>query len=122
MNKATGEEFTVNGKKIVAEVSFTPEDRNGEVKVTFTFDAGGLTTGTKLVVFERLYRDDVEITAHADIDDEDQTVTVTPPPEVPQTGDNSKLGLWIGLGAVAVGGAIACVIMYFKKKDDDENR
>ena len=122
MNKATGEEFTVNGKKIVAEVSFTPKDRNGEVKVTFTFDAGGLTTGTKLVVFESLYRDNVEITAHADLDDEDQTVTVTPPPEVPQTGDNSKLGLWIGLGAVAVGGAIACVIMYFKKKDDDENR
>ncbi|MBR7033726.1 MAG: VaFE repeat-containing surface-anchored protein [Clostridia bacterium] len=122
MNKATGEEFTVNGEKIVAEVSFTPEHRNGEVKVTFTFDTHGLTTSTMLVVFEKLYRDDVEITAHADIDDEDQTVTVTPPPEVPQTGDNSKLGLWIGLGAVAVGGAIACVIMYFRKKDDDETQ
>ena len=38
----------------------------------------------------------------------------------PQTGDNSNLGVWIGLGGIALGGAIACVIMYFKKKDDGE--
>ena len=39
---------------------------------------------------------------------------------MPQTGDNSNLGVWIGLGGIALGGAIACVIMYFKKKDDGE--
>ena len=43
-----------------------------------------------------------------------------PVPEVPQTGDNSNLGFWIGLGAVALGGLIACGIMYFKRKNDDE--
>lgn len=74
---------------------------------------------TKVVVFESLYREDVEITTHKDIEDKDQTVTITPPPDVPQTGDNSNLGVWIGLGGVALGGAIACVIMYFKKKKDD---
>ena len=47
MNKATGEVFTVNGETITAEVKFTPKDRNGEVKVTFTFDAHDLTTSTK---------------------------------------------------------------------------
>ena len=119
MNKATGEVFTVNGETITAEVKFTPESRNGEVKVTFTFDAHDLTTSTKVVVFESLYRDDVEITTHKDIEDKDQTVTITPPPDVPQTGDNSNLGVWIGLGGIALGGAIACVIMYFKKKKDD---
>mgnify|MGYP000283605165 CR=1 FL=1 len=119
MNKATGEVFTVNGETITAEVKFTPKDRNGEVKVTFTFDAHDLTTSTKLVVFESLYREDVEITTHKDIEDKDQTVTITPPPDVPQTGDNSNLGVWIGLGGVALGGAIACIIMYFKKKKDD---
>lgn len=119
MNKATGEVFTVNGETITAEVKFTPENRNGEVKVTFTFDAHDLTTSTKVVVFEGLYREDVEITTHKDIEDKDQTVTITPPPDVPQTGDNSNLGVWIGLGGVALGGAIACVIMYFKKKKDD---
>ena len=119
MNKATGEVFTVNGETITAEVKFTPKGRNGEVKVKFVFDASGITKSTSLVVFESLYRDDVEITTHKDIEDKDQTVTITPPPDVPQTGDNSNLGVWIGLGGVALGGAIACVIMYFKKKKDD---
>lgn len=111
--------FTVNGETITAEVKFTPKGRNGEVKVKFVFDASGITKSTSLVVFESLYRDDVEITTHKDIEDKDQTVTITPPPDVPQTGDNSNLGVWIGLGGVALGGAIACVIMYFKKKKDD---
>jgi len=109
----------VNGETITAEVKFTPKGRNGEVKVKFVFDASGITKSTSLVVFESLYRDDVEITTHKDIEDKDQTVTITPPPDVPQTGDNSNLGVWIGLGGVALGGAIACVIMYFKKKKDD---
>ena len=120
MNKATGEVFTVNGETITAEVKFTPESRNGEVKVTFTFDAHDFTTSTKLVVFESLYREDVEITTHKDIEDKDQTVTITPPPDVPQTGDNSKLGIWIGLGGIALGGAVACIVLYFKKKEEDE--
>ena len=119
MNKATGEVFTVNGETITAEVKFTPENRNGEVKVTFTFDAHDLTASTKLVVFESLYREDVEITTHKDIEDKDQTVMITPPPDVPQTGDNSKLGVWIGLGGVALGGAFACIVLYFKKKKED---
>ena len=119
MNKATGEVFTVNGETITAEVKFTPENRNGEVKVTFTFDAHDLTASTKLVVFESLYREDVEITTHKDIEDKDQTVTITPPPDVPQTGDNSKLGIWIGLGGIALGGAVACIVLYFKKKKED---
>ena len=119
MNKATGEVFTVNGETITAEVKFTPENRNGKVKVTFTFDAHDLTVSTKLVVFESLYREDVEITTHKDIEDKDQTVTITPPPDVPQTGDNSKLGIWIGLGGIALGGAVACTVLYFKKKKED---
>lgn len=119
MNKATGEVFTVNGETITAEIKFTPENRNGEVNVTFTFDAHDLTASTKLVVFESLYREDVEITTHKDIEDKDQTVTITPPPDVPQTGDNSKLGVWIGLGGIALGGAVACIVLYFKKKKED---
>ena len=42
-------------------------------------------------------------------------------PDVPQTGDNSNLGFWIGLGAIALGGLISVGIMAIKrKKDDDE--
>jgi len=87
-----------------------------------TFDGSAVTKQTDIVVFETLYRDGVEIAAHADIEDGGQTVTLIPPkPDIPQTGDNSNLGFWIGLGSVALGGVIACIIMYCKrKKDEDE--
>ena len=122
MNKATGEPFTVNGKEIRSEVTFTPETADGEVTVEFTFDATGLTTATEVVVFETLYREGVEIAVHADIEDDGQTVKLTPPmPDVPQTGDNSNLGFWIGLGAIALGGLISVGIMAIKRKKDDDD-
>lgn len=122
MDKSTGEPLLVDGKEIRSSFTFKPETTNGEITVTFVFDASGLTTATEIVVFESLYRDDVEITAHADIEDEGQTVKIVPPtPDVPQTGDNSNLGFWIGLGGIALGGLISCAIIYLKKKKDDDN-
>ena len=122
MDKATGKAFLVDGKELTSEVTFTPEESCGEVTVRFTFGGSKITKQTDLVVFETLYRDGVELAAHADIEDGGQTVTLTPPkPDIPQTGDNSNLGFWIGLGSVALGGVIACIIMYCKrKKDEDE--
>lgn len=125
MNKATGKPLVIDGEEIRASYTFKPETSDGEVTVTFTFDAGGLKKAAEIVVFESLYREDVEIAVHADIDDDGQTVTITPPgppvPEIPQTGDNSSLGFWIGLGAVALGGLVACGIIYFKHKKDDDD-
>ncbi len=44
-----------------------------------------------------------------------------PTPDNPQTGDNSNIGFWIGLAAVALGGLVATAIVIIKqKKDDDE--
>ena len=122
MDKSTGKAFLVDGKELTFEVAFTPEESCGEVTVRFTFDGSKITKQTYLVVFERLYRDGTELAAHADIEDGGQTVTLIPPkPDIPQTGDNSNLGFWIGLGSVALGGVIACIIMYCKrKKDEDE--
>lgn len=120
MNKETGKPFVVDGKEICSEVNFTPETADGEVTVKFTFDANGITTATEVVVFETLYRDGVEIAVHADIEDNGQTVKLTPPaPDVPQTGDNSNLGFWIGLGGIALGGLISLAIIHFKKRKDD---
>lgn len=122
MDKSTGKAFLVDGKELTSEVTFTPEESCGEVTVRFTFDGSKITKQTYLVVFERLYRDGTELAAHADIEDGGQTVTLIPPkPDIPQTGDNSNLGFWIGLGSVALGGVIACIIMYCKrKKNEDE--
>lgn len=122
MDKAAGKPFTVNGEQIRSSYTFKPETADGEVKMTFTFDASGITKATEIVVFESVSRDGVEIAVHADIEDDGQTVKLIPPtPDVPQTGDNSNLGFWIGLGAVALGGLVSVGIMAIKrKKDDDE--
>ena len=122
MDMATGKAFLVDGKELTSEVTFTPEESCGEVTVRFTFGGSKITKQTDLVVFETLYRDGVELAAHADIEDGGQTVTLIPPkPDIPQTGDNSNLGFWIGLGSVALGGVIACIIMYCKRKKDEDD-
>lgn len=122
MDKATNEPFKVNGKEITSEITFTPEKPNGEITVSFTFDASGITEKTELVVFETLYHDGVELAAHADIEDEGQTVTITvPEPETPYTGDDRNYGVWIGLGAIALGAAVSAIVLKLKsKRQEDE--
>ena len=122
MDKKTGKPFVVDDEEITSEVTFTPETSNGEVTVSFTFDGSAVTKETDIVVFESLYSEDVEIATHTDIEDENQTVKIhpQPEPEKPQTGDNSNIGFWIGLGAVALGGLVSVVIIKIKKKDGDD--
>lgn len=122
MDKATGKPFLVDGKEITSEVTFTAEKANSEVTVSFTFDGSVITKETEIVAFETLYHEGTEIAVHADIEDENQTVTIhpQPEPEKPQTGDDSNIGFYIGLGSVAVGGLIAFLIIKFKKKDEDD--
>ena len=79
MVKETGEALLdVDGNPVTASTTFTPEKPKGSVDVVFEFDAD-LLAGKKLVAFEKLYRNQIEITVHEDIDDEDQTTTVVPP-------------------------------------------
>lgn len=125
MDKSTGKPFEIDGKPVTSEVTFTPEKSNGKVTVSFTFDSSAIKETTELVVFETLYRDNVEIAVHADIDDEGQTVKINVPvpekPSTPKTGDDRNYSFWIGLGFIAIGGAIAAVILKIKsKKDEDE--
>lgn len=125
MDKSTGAALLANGKEITAEITFTPEKAEGEVIVRYTFDGKGINRKTDIVVFEALYCDGEELAVHADIEDAEQTVTLTVPPAsyipAPKTGDNSKLGFWIGLAAVALGGVISAGIIRIKsRKDDDE--
>ena len=123
MNKATNEPFKVDGKEITSEVTFTPEEPNGEVTVSFTFDASGITQTTELVVFETLYLDGVEIAAHADISDENQTVTLTIPVETPNTGDTSnRRTLATVMGVSALGISALAYYVLKKKKSNKEDK
>ena len=78
MDKKTGEKLLVNGKEITAETTFIAETKNGSVDVTFIFDATGLH-GKEIVVFEDLYRENVLLATHANINDEGQTVKIKNP-------------------------------------------
>lgn len=75
MDKATNQPLLVGGEKVTAEKTFTPEDEDGTVVVTFEFDATGLDNKS-LVVFEELYANNSIIADHKDITDEGQTVTL----------------------------------------------
>lgn len=78
MDKETGEKLLVDSKEITAETVFVPETKNGSVDVTFIFDATGLH-GKEIVVFEDLYRENMLLATHADINDEGQTVKIKNP-------------------------------------------
>lgn len=79
MNKATGKEFTINGKPVEAAATFIAKNSEGSVEVTFVFDASEITANTTVVAFERLYHNGLEIAAHADINDKDQSVELHKP-------------------------------------------
>lgn len=79
MNKATGKELLDrDGKAITAQTVFTPEKSSGTAEVEFVFDGIHLGEGVETVVFESLYKDNVLVMTHADINDEGQTVKFRP--------------------------------------------
>ena len=79
MNAETGKSILdADGKEITAETTFTPEKPDGSATVTFTFDSYFLGKGAKVVVFEELYEGENKVTAHADLQDEGQTVEFNP--------------------------------------------
>ena len=80
MDKATGKPFLdFDGHEVKAETTFTPESRDGTVDVIFKFNSLNIKLDTDVVVFETLYREGMELTTHADIDDEGQTVKIRVP-------------------------------------------
>lgn len=117
MDKATGKPFMVKGKEITSTVKFVPDKADGKVEVTFTFDGSAIKKDTELVVFETLYRDGVELTAHADINDDGQTVTVRPYiPHNPKTGDDRNINRVLGIAGASLVGIAGCVYFFIKRK------
>lgn len=117
MDKSTGKPFKVKGKEITSTVKFVPDKTDGKVEVTFTFDGSVIKKDTELVVFETLYRDGVELTAHADINDDGQTVTIKVPElENPKTGDERNLNKILGIASASLVGIAGCVYFFIKRK------
>ena len=80
MDKSTKKAFVdADGNPVTATAEFTADAESGTATVTFTFDASGIKTGTKLVAFETISTNGIEIADHKDINDIDQTVTVKAP-------------------------------------------
>lgn len=80
MDKSTKKSFVdADGNPVTATAEFTAEAESGTATVTFTFNASSIKTGTKLIAFETLSTNGIEIADHKDINDIDQTVTVKAP-------------------------------------------
>lgn len=74
MNKETGEPLLdADGNEITAETTFTPEESNGVVDLEYTLNSS-LLAGKEIVVFEDLYKDDIQVASHSDIEDKNQTI------------------------------------------------
>ena len=117
MDKSTGKPFKVKGKEITSTVKFIPDKADGKVEVTFTFDGSAIKKDTELVVFESLSRDGVELTAHADIYDKGQTVTIKPYiPHNPKTGDDRNINRILGIAGASLVGIAGCVYFFIKRK------
>lgn len=130
MDKETGKEVLIDGKPVTSEATFKPENSEGAVEVTFTFDATALS-GHDVVVFEKLYvstgdkdnKKELELTNHEDLNDDGQTVKITDvPKDTPdistpvKTGDNTPILLYAGITAGALLLAGIATVIYFRKK------
>ena len=74
MVKETGEPLTVNGKEVTAEKTFVAEEADGSIILEFTFDSSALA-GKHIVAFEDVEYKGISIGTHADLEDEDQTIS-----------------------------------------------
>ena len=74
MHKLTGTPMVdAEGNQITAELEFVPVERDGFVTLEFELDSRELE-GQDVVVFESLYKNDIEVAVHAELKDENQTV------------------------------------------------
>ncbi|EGO7558372.1 VaFE repeat-containing surface-anchored protein [Enterococcus faecalis] len=78
MNKATNAPILQDGKEITSILTFIADKANGTKDLEFVVNASVLK-GQTIVVFEKLFRDGIEVAAHADINDEAQSVKVNNP-------------------------------------------
>ncbi len=90
-DKATGKSVInkSTGKEVTSEIKFTAEQKDGSIDVTFNFTRTDLA-GRTVVVFEKLYLNEIEVTAHEDLSDEGQTIVEPTKIGIIKIDDTSK--------------------------------
>ena len=119
--------------KPLANVGFRIKDANGNIVIEGYTDENGIAkftlrygkyTYTEFKCLDGYYANTEEYPFEIKEDGQIIKAAMTnekiPVPEIPQTGDNSNIGFWFGLAAVALGGLVATVIIGIKRKKDDE--
>ncbi len=104
MDRESGEIIKNGENAIVGETSFVPEEKDGTAEVKFCFDATGLH-GKSIVVFEKVYIEDIEILSHEDLEDQEQAIHFGVKIPVLKTGEKPesvKTGDEIGMVAAAL--------------------
>ena len=119
MDKSTGKALVVDGRRVTATATFSPDAPSGTVDMEFTFSSEGLAPRRDLVVFETVFHDGKEVAAHANLKDAAQTVTVEKKPwakittltqsgYAPKTGDGMK-SMLVFFAVFGIVGSIAIV-------------
>ncbi len=122
----------ISDGKLLPDAGFRIKDEEGNVVAEGYTDENGIARFTLeygKYTYEEFDAPDgyqIDTTPHSfeiredgEIVKAEMTNEKIPTADVPQTGDSSMTGFWIGLGAIALGGLIALLIIRKKNKDDE---
>lgn len=124
----------VSDGKLLPDAGFRIKDEKGKTVVEGYTDKNGIAK-FKLRVGKYTYEEfdapdgyiidtkphKFEIKKNGEIVKAKMTNKKQPTPHTPQTGADNNFGFFIGLGAIAIGGLIAFLIVKFRKKDEDDD-
>ena len=127
LSLSDGTEVISNGIEVTSIQEFVAEEENGVVDVTIKFDSSNLNAGQRVVVFENIYDmatdeevaqglnlEDVQVLSHEDLNNMDQSLTVTELPSTGEMTDWMRIGLAVSM--VISGLAIITVVIEVRKR------
>ncbi len=123
----------VSSGKLLPDTGFRIRDEKGNIVVEGYTDENGVATfelRSGKYTYEEFDAPDryvidttphsFEITEDGQIIKAEMTNQKEATPDQPQTGEESNMSLFVGLGAIALGAIVAVCIIKFKKKDEDD--
>ncbi|MBR4556878.1 MAG: VaFE repeat-containing surface-anchored protein [Clostridiales bacterium] len=131
LSKSDGSSVISGGYEVVSLQEFVPETKDGTVEVSITFDSSNLESGERVVVFENIYDkstdeeiakglqlEDIQVLSHEDLNNMDQSLTVT---ELPSTGEVADYSdVILGVVLICAGLSVIGVVLFRRKKVIEE--